>query len=142
MWNAASDRRNLWIRSRGWNYPASLDRAPQLSFTASAPSAPRQQVFKPNESFLDQRKKATPWYRVTDTTVSIEDTESIRDCITLGGSFTDVAVPYMYIKKLMCTETLKLFDKALTKAIDGGSPHCARTIVNTLRAIIIGRVPR
>ena len=81
------------------------------------------------------------WYRVTNTTVSAENAEKIRDYITSGGSFTDVTILYMYVKMLMCTETLKLFDKALTKAINDGSPHCAQTIVDTLRTVIMGCVP-
>ena len=98
-------------------------------------------MFKLNELFLEQRKKAMPWYNVSCTMVSAEDTESIRDYITSGGPFTDIAIPYIYVKKLMCTETLKLFDKALTKAINEGSPNCAQTIVDTLQTVIMGRVP-
>ena len=40
------------------------------------------------------------------------------DYINSGGSFNDVAIPVMYIKCLMDTEMLKLFNPALTKAIE------------------------
>ena len=66
---------------------------------AGAPSAPRQQVFKPNESFLDQRKKATPWYSVTDTTVSAKDSKSIRDYITSGAHSQMSLFPICIYKK-------------------------------------------
>ena len=98
-------------------------------------------MFKPNRVFLDHCKKATPWYRVTDTTVSAKDAENIRDYIMSGGPFQDVTVLYMYVKKLMCQETLKLYDKALNKALSEGAPHSARTIVDTLRAVMMNRVP-
>ena len=42
----------------------------------------------------------------------------------------------------MCVETLKLFNMALTKANEGGAPHCPRTIVDTLHSVVMGRVPR
>ena len=63
-------------------------------------------MFKPNEAFIDQLTKARPWYWGMDMTVSAEDAESIRDYIMSGGPFQDVAVPYMYVKKIMCQETL------------------------------------
>ena len=42
----------------------------------------------------------------------------------------------------MCQETLKLYDKALNKALSEGAPHSAKTIVDTLRAVVMNRVPR
>ena len=83
-----------------------------------------------------------PWFRVSSTSVSAEDQASIMDFINSGGSFNDVAILVMYIKHLMDVETLKLFTPALTKLIDyDKAPHCAHTIVNTLRAVVMGRVP-
>ena len=38
-----------------------------------------------------------PWYKVTDTTVSAEDAESIRDYLTSSGAFTNVNISCMYI---------------------------------------------
>ena len=75
--------------------------------------------------------------------VSAEDAESIKDHILSKGGFNDVAIPTMLIKRLMDVETLKLFMPALTKAIEEDkAPHCAHTIVDTLRAVVMGRVPR
>ena len=49
----------------------------------------------------------------------------------------------MFIKRLMDVETLKLFTPALTKEIEvDKAPHSARTIVDTLRAVVMGRVPK
>ena len=48
----------------------------------------------------------------------------------------------MYVKKLICQETLKLYNKVLNKAISEGAPHSAKTIVDTLRAIVMNHVPR
>ena len=43
----------------------------------------------------------------------------------------------------MDVETLKLFTPALTKAIEiDKAPHFARMIVDTLRVVVMGRVPR
>ena len=84
-----------------------------------------------------------PWFTVSSTSVSTEDTESIMDYILSGGSFNDVAIPVMFIKRLLDVETLKLFTPALTKAIEyDKAPHSARTILDTLRAVVMGRVPR
>ena len=83
-----------------------------------------------------------PWYTVASTSVSAEDAESIKDYIDSGGSFNDVYVPTMYIKKIMDMETLKLFTLALKKAIEGGAPQCPRRIVDTLQSVVMGRVPR
>ena len=97
--------------------------------TIEAPSAPRLPQYKPNESFLDSRKKAMPWYTLASTSVSAEDTESITDYINSGGISNDLRVVTMYIMKLMDVETLKLFTPALTIAIEERAPHYARTIV-------------
>ena len=82
-----------------------------------------------------------PWFTVLSTSVSAEDAESINDYILSRGSFNDVAIPTMFIKRLMDVKTLKLFMPALTKAIEvDKAPHYARTIVDTLRAVVMGRV--
>ena len=84
-----------------------------------------------------------PWFIVSSTSVSVEDAESIKDYIFSGGSFNDVVIPTMFIKCLMDVKTLKLFMPALMKAIEvDKAPHCARTIVDTLRAVVMGRIPR
>ena len=84
-----------------------------------------------------------PWFTVSSTSVSPEDAESSKDYILSGGSFNDVEIPTMFIKRLMDIETLKLFMPALTKAIEvDRAPHCAHTIVDTLRAVVMGRIPR
>ena len=83
-----------------------------------------------------------PWCTVSSTLVSAEDAEPIKDYILSGGSFNDVAIPTMFIKCLMDIETLKLFTPALTKAIEEDKvPPSACTIVDTLRAVVMGRVP-
>ena len=41
----------------------------------------------------------------------------------------------------MCQQTLKLYDKALNKALSEGPPHSAKSIVDTLRAVMMNRVP-
>ena len=80
-----------------------------------------------------------PWFTVSSTLVSAEDAESFNDYILSGGSFNDMAIPTMFIKRLMEVKTLKLFMPALTKAIEvDKAPHCARSIVDTLRAVVIG----
>ena len=63
-----------------------------------------------------------PWYTVASTSVSAEDAESIKDYIVSGGSFSDVMIPTMFIKRLMDVETLKLFTPTLTKAVNEGAP--------------------
>ena len=91
---------------------------------------------------MEGRKKAMPWYTVTSTSVSAEDQESITDYINSGGHFNDVAVPVIYIKRLMDAETLKLFMPAFTKSIGENAPHTTHTIVDTLHAGVMGRVPK
>ena len=39
-------------------------------------------------------------------------------------------------------ETLKLYMPALTKAIEEKAPHSARMMVDTLHAVVMGRVPK
>ena len=58
-----------------------------------------------------------PWFTVSSTLVSAEDAESIKDYIISRGSFNDVMIPTMFIKRLMDIETLKLFMPILTKVI-------------------------
>ena len=60
--------------------------------------------------------KAVPWYHVSDTSIPLEDLAAITDYLTLGGTFTDVATPIMFIKKLLSSENYKLFCVAITKA--------------------------
>ena len=83
-----------------------------------------------------------PWFTVTSTSVSAEDQESITDYLNSGGHFTDVAIPVIYIKRLIDNETLKIFMPALTKAIGDNQPHTTHTIVDTFRAVVMGRVPQ
>ena len=84
-----------------------------------------------------------PWFTVSSTSVSAEDGESIKDYILSGGSFNNVAIPVIFIKRLLDIETLKLFTPALTKAIEvDKAPHSVCIIVDTLRAVVIGRVPK
>ena len=83
-----------------------------------------------------------PWYTVSSTSVSAEDADSTTDYINSGGGFTDVATPLIYIKRLLDVETLKLYVPALTKAIEEKAPHSAHTMVDTLHAVVMGRVPK
>ena len=53
-----------------------------------------------------------------------------------------MATPLIYIKRLLDVETLKLYVPALTKAIEEKAPHSARTMVDTLHAVVMGRVPK
>ena len=71
----------------------------------------------------------------------MEDADRIRDYITSGGSLQDVAITKMFIKKLMCQEILKPYNVALNKAISKGAPHSARTIVDTLHAVVMNHIP-
>ena len=69
---------------------------------APNPSAhPPQRVntFKPNESFLECRKKPFPWYSVGSTSVPSEERDAIADYINSGGAFNHVSVPTIYIKR-------------------------------------------
>ena len=91
---------------------------------------------------MESRKKVIPWYRVLSTSVSAEDAESITNYINSGGSFNDIATPLIYIKRLLDVEILKLYVPALTKAIEEKAPHSARTMEDTLRAVVMGRVPK
>ena len=45
----------------------------------SAPPPPRAGTFKPNESFLEGRKKSFPWYSVGSTSVPSEERDAIAD---------------------------------------------------------------
>ena len=84
-----------------------------------------------------------PWFTVSSTSVSAEDAESIKDYILSGGSFNDVAIPVMFIKCLLDVETLKLFTPPLTKVIEENKAlHSACMIMDTLRAVVMGRVPK
>ena len=83
-----------------------------------------------------------PWYTVASTSVSAEDQECITNYINSGRHFNDVAIPVIYIKRLMDNETLKIFMLALTKAIGENALHTTRTIVDTLSAVVMGEVPK
>ena len=61
-----------------------------------------QAGYLPNEAFLEQHQKVTPWFQWTDIVVSPEDDDSICNYIMSGWSIQDVAIPYMFIKKMMC----------------------------------------
>merc|ERR1711895_81029 len=84
---------------------------------SAPPPPPRSGTFKPNESFLEGRKKGHPWYTVGSTSVPSEERDAIADYIDSGGEFTSVSVPTIYIKKLFDSETLKVFLPLLNDAV-------------------------
>ena len=72
--------------------------------------------YKPNEGFHTARKKACPWYRVSDTSVTPEDVSAIWDYLTSSGTFSDVVTPIMFLKKILCLETYRSLSRANSKA--------------------------
>ena len=108
----------------------------------STQPAPRAQVYKPVEAFLEGRKKSYPWYTVQSTGVSCEEQVILIDYIESGGTFNDVKIPVKFIKRLLDYETLRMFLPALDKAVEGGAAHSAKTIVSTLNTLLVNRMPK
>ena len=67
----------------------------------------------------------------------LEDAEAIVDYILSGGTFSDLAIPLMFIRKWLCNETYKLFHIAITKAVSDGLPHNDNKVVDTLCRVIM-----
>ena len=82
------------------------------SSSNSTPSTSRT-VFKPLESFLENCNKPYPWYKCTETVVTTEDAEVIKDYLMSGGPFTDIMVPQMFIKNFVDADSLFIFYNAL-----------------------------
>ena len=95
----------------------------------SAPPPPRSSTYKPNETFIEGRRKSFPWYTVGSTSVPAEEKDAIRDYLNSGRDFSNVSVPVIYIKRLFDNETLKIFLPSLDEAINQGKRHCTKTIV-------------
>ena len=109
----------------------------------SAPPPQRVSTFKPNETFLECRKKSFPWYSVGSTSVPSEERDAISDYINSGGAFNHVSVPTIYIKRLFCAETLKVFLPLLDDAVKNKNrDHNTQTIVDCIVEVVMSRVPR
>ena len=91
---------------------------------------------------MEGRKKSYPWFTIQSTGVSFEEQGVLTDYIESGGFFSDVQTPVKFIKRLLNYETLKTFLPALDKAIKGGAPHSAKTIVDTLNTVLVNRMPK
>merc|ERR1712101_61370 len=110
---------------------------------AAPPPHPRTGTFKPNESFLENRKKTYPWYTVGSTCVPSEERDAISDYLNSGGDFNNVSTPTIYIKKLFDAETLKAFIPLLHDAVNNQKrdPN-TKTIVECIVEVVMSRVPR
>ncbi len=109
---------------------------------SAPPPPPRSGTFKPNESFLEGRKKGYPWYTVGSTSVPSEERDAIADYINSGEDFNNVSVPTIYIKKLFDSETLKVFLPLLDDAITNKrSVPFTKTIVECIVEVVMSRVP-
>merc|ERR1712041_5437 len=61
----------------------------------------------------------------------------------MGGAFNHVFVPTIYIKRLFCPETLKVFLPLLEDAVkDNKRDHNTQTIVDCIVEVVMSRVPR
>merc|ERR1712215_106252 len=89
------------------------------------------------------RKKPFPWYSVGSTSIPSEERDAISDYINSGGAFNHVSVPTIYIKRLFCPETLKVFLPLLEDAVkDNKRDHNTQTIVDCIVEVVMSRVPR
>merc|ERR1711895_65473 len=130
-----SELNRLLIAGQGPSHQAPNPSAP--------PPPPRSGTFKPNESFLEGRKKTYPWYTVGSTSVPSEERDAIADYIDSGGEFTSVSVPTIYIKMLFDSETLKVFLPLLNDAVNNQKRDpCTKTIVECIVEVVMSRVPR
>ena len=92
--------------------------APTTQATNPAvPPPPRTNTYKPNETFIEGRRKSFPWFTVGSTSVPAEEKEAISDYLNSGGDFNNVAVPVIYIKRLFDNETLKIFLPSLNEVV-------------------------
>ena len=73
----------------------------------SAPPPPRTSTYKPNETFIEGRRKSFPWYTVGSTSVPAEEKDAISDYLNSGGDFTNVSIPVIYINVFLTMKHLK-----------------------------------
>ena len=100
-------------------------------------------AFEPNEACLERGgSKSFPWYKVTETSIRSEDVEVIYDNLLSRGPFTDIQVLRMYLKKLFDQDSLITFDTALNANLAVGQPPAIKTLVNTLKEMILSRIRR
>merc|ERR1712237_238727 len=103
----------------------------------SAPPPPRSSTYKPNETFIEGRRKSFPWYTVGSTSVPAEEKDAISDYLNSGGDFSNVSILVIYIKRLFDNETLKIFLPSLDEAINQGKRHCTNMIVDCIIDVVI-----
>ena len=93
-----------------------LQPAAQTVAPTESSSGTKKNIYKPNEDFLMARKKPCPWYRVSDTSVPLEDLAAISDYLMSGGSFSDVKTPIMFLRKTMDPEMFRSFSGVIAQA--------------------------
>ena len=98
------------------------------SATTSAPTSHKVSNLKSVEVFLGS--EPFPWWKISDTVVRAEDIDAVSDYLYSGGMFNDIEQPIMYMKKLLCKDTLINFRAALDLRInrDKADPNI-KTIV-------------
>ena len=91
---------------------------------------------------MERGGRSFPWYKISETTAKSEDIEAISDYLLSGGQFIDIQVPIMYLKKLFDTDSLILYNAAVIAKLTAGVPPQIKTLVDALREILLGRIPR
>ena len=71
----------------------------------------------------------------------VEDIDAISDYLLSGGSFTDIEVPIMYLKKVMDKDSLINFRAAVTAKINRGADPYIKTLVDALKEMVLARIP-
>ena len=69
-----------------------LRHCPSSDSASNSTSSMSRTIFKTLESFLENRNKPYPWYKCTETVVTTEDAEVIKNYLMSGGPFTDIMV--------------------------------------------------
>ena len=80
---------------------------PSGTASSQASTSVRPSQYKPVEPFLGSKK--FPWWHTGDTVASADDLEKLSDYLYSGGQFTDIEQPLMYMKRVLCKDSLISF---------------------------------
>ena len=111
------------------------------SAAASAPTSHKTPQYKPVEAFLGS--KTFPWLKTSDTVARADDSEALSDYQYSGGLFTDIEQFIMYMKRILCKDTLISFRATLNVRInrDKANPTI-KLLIETLKEMILSHIPR
>ena len=86
--------------------------------------------------------KKFPWWKTGDTVASADDLEKLSDYLYSGGHFSDIEVPLMYMKRVLCKGSLISFRTALNAKLDQRANPTIDLLINTLKEVILALIPR